>query len=443
MPLKHPSLRHSTRGAEGFRFDATRLGKLTPWIGGGLLCAALPASAQYSLQMADDFRTYSPQASQRAPIAQNRDYNLKLGPTEWTFAAGLSVGWTSNAQMTSSGGSGSFIMTPTATANMVMPIAERTSLTLGVTMGYSFYLDDAASNLSGFYVAPNTRLAYTMYVGDVQIAFYNSMAVSRFAFNDPTVGSNNADARTFNNAFGCTASTMLYKTQLTGGFSQYNSWQLSGVGGVGDTGSQNVFGQVGYQVLPELMAGINGGLTWQHYGGGGQTLIDGGFQWNVGPNLNWTVTELLNVNGSFGYTVYTQDYLFNIPSTETGSMYWQLGLTHNLSRLMTYTLSGGHTISPNYFSGPTDAYNISLALNWKLIKDVSISTPFTYYNGVGLDQTTASERFQTYATGISFGYPFTQKLSGSLNYYFNYRKQAGAVGDYTVNGITLGVSYRF
>jgi len=424
---------------------------LTPWVGGGLLCAALPASAQYSLQMADDFSTYSSPSSQRAPGPANRDYNLKLGPTEWTFAAGVTMGWTSNARLSGSGGGGSFVLQPTASASMFMPIAERTSLTLGLTMGYNFYLSGGNSDLNGFYIAPGTRLAYTMYIGDVQLSFYDALSVSQFAFNDPTVG-NNPEARTFGNAFGFTASTQLYKTQLTGGFSQNNTWQLSGVDGVGNTGSQNLFAQAGYQVLPEVVAGINGGLTWQHYSGESQSILKGGFQWNVGPYVSWTVTEALTINGSFGYTVYTQDYLYGLPSTDTGSTYWQIGFSHAISELVTYSLSAGHTISPNYYSGPTDAYNVSLGLSWNLVKDLSISTPFSYYNGSGIAPvdyydavglTPASERFQTYSTGISFGYALTRHITTSLSYNFNYRKEDGPTGDYTVNSIYLGFSYQF
>lgn len=433
---------------------------MAPWVGGGLLCAALPASAQYSLQMADDVRTYSAPASRMAPAAANRDYNLKLGPTEWSFYAGMNLGWTSNARLDNNDRSSSLVLRPTATANMFMPIAERASLSMGFTMGYNFYLTGNNSDLNGFYMTPNSRLAYTMYVGDVQLTFSDAMSMSQFdtmssgqpSNSDPTIG-NDPNARTFNNSFAITASTVLYRTQLTGGFSQYNSWQLSGNTGVGDTGSQNLFAQAGYMVLPELTVGLSGGLTWQHYAGGTQTILEGGFQWNVGPYVTWQATEQLAVNGSFGYTVFTQDYLYGLPSTDTDSMYWTIGFSHRISELVTYSLSGGHTITPGYYSGPTDAYNATLGLTWYLVKDLSISTPFSYYNGVGLTPanylsseglpTSTADRFQTYNTGISFGYAFNPKLTGSLSYNFNYRTQQGDAGDYTVNGVSIGLTYRF
>jgi hypothetical protein len=442
--MKHRRVLWAARGRE---FDTTRLRKLTPWIGGGLMCFALPASAQYSLQMAEQYRTFTAPPSTMSPGPSDRGYNLKLGPTEWSFSAGLSIGWTSNAQMATSDTSSSFYMTPSASINMYMPIAERTSLTLALSMGYTFYLNDTDSNLNGFYLTPGSQLSYTMYIGDVQLSFYDSMGVSQFAFNDPTTGPDNPEARTFSNAFGMMASTTLYKTTVSGGFTQANSWQLGGTGGVGDTGSQNLTASAGYQVLPQLNTGLSGGLTWMHYNTGNQTIMDGGFQWNVGPTLSWTVTERLIVSGSFGYTVYTQNYLFGLPSTDSGSMYWSLAWSQPVTDWLSYSVSGGHTISPNYYAGPTDAYNASLGLSWSFIKDFSISTPFGYSNGVGLVPETAfgpgSERYQAFTTGVSFGYAFTKKLSSSFNYSYNYYMQDSGVGDYAVNTISIGFSYRF
>lgn len=435
--------------APGFTYDAISLRRFTPWLGVGLLGAALPAAGQFALTMADDFRTYSTPPARTAPGPADPGYNLRLGPTQWSFAAGVSLGWTSNARVSSSGGSDSLLLSPSITANMVMPLAERASLSLGVTMGYTFYLTGDNSDLDGFYVLPTTRLSYSMFIGDVQLSFFNAITVSRFSFNDPTVG-NDPTARTLGNTFGATASTMLYRTSLAGGFSQYNSWQLGGdAGGVGDTGSQTLWSQVGYQIFPELTAGLSGGVTWIHYGSGNQTVIDSGFQWNAGPFANWIITERMTAYVSFGYTMFTQEYLFGLPSSDTDSMYWTVGLSHDVSRLLRYTLSASHTISPNYFAGPTDAYNVTLGLAWRLIRDVSISTPFSYYNGKSINpyddlgQSTGSQRFQTYATGISLGYPLADRLSSSLSYTFNYRTQDGSGGDYTVNGVILSLSYRF
>jgi hypothetical protein len=432
--------------AHGFSTDGIRLRRLGAWVGGGLLCAALPASAQYSLTVADEFSSYQPPSSQRAPGPASGSSNMRLGPTEWTFGAGLGMTWTSNARMTSTDTSSSFILTPTVSANMFFPITERTSLTLGLTMGYSFYLNGDDSDLDGFYLAPNTRLSYTMYIGDVQLSFYDGISASQFAYTDPTVGNDNADARSLSNTFGASASTRLYKTSLSGGFAQNNSWELGGDNGTGDTGSQNLWAQAGYQIFPELTAGVNGGLTWQHYGGNNQTAIDGGFQWNIGPYASWLVTERLSVDGSFGYTVYTQDYKFGLPATDSGSMYWQLGITHRPADFLSYSLSAGHTISPGYYEGPTDAYNVSLGLSWQLLRNVTITTPFSYYNGETIspyDNLLGRGRFQTYATGISFGYAFSQHLMSNLGYAYNYRMQEGPTGDYTVNSVTLSFSYRF
>ena len=412
----------------------------------------MPAAAQYSLQMSDDAVATATASGAPVSAPSGRAYNLKLGPTEWTFGAGLTLSYTSNAQMASSGSSGSWLLSPNASINMYYPIAERTALTLGVTIGYSVYLNDTVSSLNGFYVMPNSRVGYTMYIGDVQLSFYDTMSASQFAYQDPTVTGGDAAARTFGNAFGVSASTLLYRTSLSAGFTQNNSWQLGGTSGVGDTGSQNLFAQAGYQILPELTAGLNGGLTWMHYNNGNQTLVDGGFQWNVGPYAQWTISEQLSLNGAFGYTVYTQDYLYGLPSSETDSMYWRVGLTHRVSTYLNYSLSAGHTVSPNYYAGPTDAYNVSLSLSWHLVRGLSISTPFSYYNGVTITPNDyygfvglppSSQRFQTYGAGINFGYPITKKLTTTLGYSYNYRQQDSTYGDYTVNYIFLGASYRF
>jgi hypothetical protein len=106
-----------------------------------------------------------------------------------------------------------------------------------------------------------------------------------------------------------------------------------------------------------------------------------------------------------------------------------------------YGLSGGRSISFGFFGGTVDLYSARWQANWKIVKDVSIGTSFTYEHGTEIY--TGSETFNRYGPGALLSHVFTTKLQGTLSYQFYKRNSDLANRSYLLNIVTLMLTYQF
>jgi hypothetical protein len=132
-----------------------------------------------------------------------------------------------------------------------------------------------------------------------------------------------------------------------------------------------------------------------------------------------------------------------LPGTtnQFSGFYAQIGLTHRLNQYVTYTLSGGRSITFAFYGGAVDLYNALWQANWQIIDQVSIATSLSYEHGTQVGA--GAEVFDRWGAGLSLGRPITKKLSGGLAYQF-YKRDSDQPGrDYTVNSLSLSFSYIF
>ncbi len=427
-----------------------------PWLGlaaGGLVGLAPVAHGQYALQVDDAYTAYVQSqkhsgSDSGGPESRLGNYNVKIGPTGWRFGAGLALQYTSNAGYSQDGGSSDFIIQPGAWASMLWPITDRNSLTFNLSAGYSAYMKD--SSLNRFYINPGSALAFNIFVGEVRITLYDRAAISQ-SYQNPTVSAGNAGYSSFQNDVGAMANWALDKGSVTWGYDHLNYIQMNGAdmtplsSAYGNSSSEVVSAQVGYAVAPQITIGPQVGLTWINYQ---NALAGSAFQWNAGIYGKWMLSERMNLGGSVGWTTYTPDTGFAPLDVGSSSPYFQLSWTHAASKLVSYSLNAGYTTTAGQFSsGPTQAYNVGLGVNWNLLRGYTISTPFNYYSGNSLAQFT--QNYSYYSAGINIGHGITQKLSASLGYNITFQNSAWNVGsldtssNYTVNNVTLSAQYSF
>jgi hypothetical protein len=426
----------------------------------GLLCLAPEARGQYALQVAQSNADYGRSLNQPAALGH---YNIKTGPMAWNFGAALSLGYNSNPALTSrnSGGDsgGSFYVTPSVTAAMLWPMTELNSITFGVTAGYQEYFSNSAQ--SGFYINPNSQfqLAYNVFLGEsIRITFYDRFSVSQYSYMDPSVTGYGADNRSANNDVGTVANWRIEKGNVSLGFDHNNLWQLNDtgnfdstnpqqiLGGVGDMTSEVINGQFGYTVTPTLTLGPQVGLNWMSYE---RAALGNAFQWNVGAFGTWQATPHVKLNGSLGYTVYTQDSshsvvnaLVNNQGNENSPVYFNLGWSHELSSLLTYTVTGSHTLTTGQYAGPSNQYTAGMGLAWNLIRNVGTSMNFSWNRGENLFALT-TQPYNYYVAGLNLSRQFSQHISASLIYNITWRDSDQLLGSYTVNNIGLTGTYSF
>ena len=154
-----------------------------------------------------------------------------------------------------------------------------------------------------------------------------------------------------------------------------------------DTTSDNWFLNAGVHLLPEITAGVEGGVGLISYSQGQSTATQpDAMQWNAGTFCKAQISEYISGQLDAGYTVYT-------PSTtgastnlsSSASLYFQFSVSHQVNRFLNYSLSAGRSTESSLFGQPYDHYFVRLQPSWNIFKNYQLSTPIFWQKGIQLD----------------------------------------------------------
>jgi len=365
-------------------------------------------------------------------------YNLKIGPTAWRFGAGLGLQYNSNVELNEESPEGDVILTPEINAQMLWPVTDKNSLTLGLGVGYSAYI--IHPELSRFYITPGSELSFDIYSGDFWINLHDRFSISENSYQDPTV-TGNGDYSQLQNALGVAATWDLNKVLVRGGYDHVNYQTISGGAGQPNGQSELMSASAGYAFQPGMLAGIELGGGLLNYTGTNVTFTSAK-QWNAGVFLDTPVSEYLHFRGSVGYTEYIPDTSGTTNSTSdfTG-LYGEIDLQHRVNRFLDYTLSAGHNITFAFYGGAVELTYARLLANWKIMQKTSIGTTLEYDHGT--QGIFSPETFNRYGASISLSRTITAKSTGSLGYQFYWRTSNLAGRDYSDNIVSLNYRYSF
>jgi outer membrane protein assembly factor BamA len=161
----------------------------------------------------------------------------------------------------------------------------------------------------------------------------------------------------------------------------------------------------------------------------------------VGGFYDTPVSDYIHFTAHAGYTVYTPESSGATTASQFNGMYAQLDITHRLNQYVTYTLSGGRTLSVAFQGGTVDRYFARWQANWQIVRKVTLGTSFSFENGT--DLYAGGETYNQYGPGISLSRSITEKLSSSLGYQFYLRDSNQPNRNYTVNIVSLNLNYTF
>jgi hypothetical protein len=365
-------------------------------------------------------------------------YNLKVGPVGLRFASSLGVEFNDNVRLVEEDPQSDFIFRPEINAQMLWPLTDKNTLNLNVGAGYSAYV--RSTDLDRFYLTPGTELAFDLYVGDFWINLHDRVSITENSYQDPTVtGSGNYSQ--LQNALGATATWDLNKVVARAGFDHVNYVALSGATGQPNGQSELAWASVGYTLKPGTIAGVELGGALLSYQGT-NVLYPNAKQWNAGLFLDTPVSEYIHLRVSGGYTDYAPEGgQATTDTTDFTGFYGQLDLQHRVNEFLDYTLSAGRSITFAYYGGSVDLIYARLMGNWKLIRKVGLGTSLQYEHGQEL--TTPGEIFDRYGATLSLSRSLTTKLSSGLAYEFYWRNSDMPGRSYTLNVVSLNLSYRF
>jgi Putative beta-barrel porin 2 len=373
-------------------------------------------------------------------------YNLKLGPTAWNFGAGLGVDYNSNVETTESNPEGDFIFRPQINTRMLWPVSEVNSINLALSGGYSAYVKTSQNDRA--FIGPGSELSFDLYAGDFWINLHDRFSITENTYQDPSVA-NSGNYSQFQNALGVATTWDLNKTIVKAGYDHVNYDSLNGGSGQNSgsqpSGSSEVFSaSAGYMLKPGMLLGLELGDSLLSYSTAATNYAyPNANQWNVGCFYDTPVSEYIHFTIHGGYTMYTPQSsgAATTSSSSFSGMYAQIDITHRLNQYISYSLSGGRNLSTAFAGGAIDRYFVHLGANWQIVRKVSLGTTFSYEYGTQLDF--GGETYDQYGPGISLSRQITEKLSGGLSYQVYWRGSNEQDRNYTVNIVSLNLSYAF
>lgn len=372
-------------------------------------------------------------------------YNVLLGPVACRFSSGLELDYNDNVKYQSQNREGDFILRPNLNTQIHWPLTQKNSLDVSLGAGYSLYT--AHSELNQLYVNPGSGLSFNIYAGDCVINVHDRISITESAYQNPAAGGNQSFAQLENMA-GVSTSWDLNKLVAQLGYDHANDISLGSSQLVPDAASENMFLNAGVHFLPQITAGVEGGVGLISYSQS-QTPQPDATQLNAGLFCKAQISEHISGRLDAGYTVY-------IPSATGGftnlssaaNMYFQISLSHEVNRFLDYTLSAGRSTESTVFGQPYDFYFARLEPNWIFFRKYQLSTPLWWQRGSQLAGQIYGQQFgimnyNQYGAGINIVHAITQKLSGTLAYQFIRENSNPSSGNYKVNIVSLSFSYQF
>jgi hypothetical protein len=169
--------------------------------------------------------------------------------------------------------------------------------------------------------------------------------------------------------------------------------------------------------------------------------------YQVGPFVNWQISEYITVTGRGGW-VWGQFTGSNTPENAAGgnpsTYYLNLGWSHRLNEYLNYNLTASRSTQLSAIVGSNfvEVWNFGAGLNWNVIDQLSLSTPFSAQLGQ-VSGNLYPEQYQQYTAGISLGYRITEKLGSSVNFMYILKDSDLPANGYQQWNASAGFNYDF
>jgi len=261
-----------------------------------------------------------------------------------------------------------------------------------------------------------------------------------------------------NNSAGVTITWDLEDVTLTLGYDHQNYISSSSEFTQQNRSSELPLARAGLKLNPDLTIGVEGSASYTTYD---EAVLNNNQNYSAGLYADWKIGDYFDVQPRAGYLIYQFDHTSQstqipyfigqppppggtIQTADLSSWYANLTMSHQVSSVVTYTLTAGHEIQPGIASDAIEDSYVRPSLQLALIKDVTFSLGVSYEHGqqgVGNVTGNLTETFDTTAATFSTSYALMKKLSLSLHYNYTIRSSGLANGAYTQNLVGLQMTY--
>ncbi|MBK1858900.1 hypothetical protein [Cerasicoccus arenae] len=387
--------------------------------------------------------------------AQNE--NFKLGGFLFDLAATLEVIYDDNINYAEYNPRWDIIIQPGISLNGRYQVSELNTLSVNVGIGYSKYLRtpelDSINNFLN--INPDTEIAFTIFIDDVTIEFYDRLAYSvdasdAFGLNGAVVSSNPLDYGRFTNIAGVDVDWDLNDIVLFAGFSRMDIIPTSSTFDYTRRHDYSLVGGPRFLVADNLTLGVTATGSRNIYD---ENVNNNSWSWSAGPMAIWQASENLSFSGNIAYQEFYFDDTGSInDSSQPSGLVGAAAVSHRWSSVFEHSLSAAHSFNFGYLSNVDSVFSLTYAFNWRMNSKISprgqaywelgSDSGGSGFNALGFPVSTA-ENYSRYGIGVGIDYRLSTKITTSLDYAFTHKKSNLFNRSYYQNQVTLGLRYDF
>jgi hypothetical protein len=402
-----------------------------------LVIVERPVLAQTSVRpsLAGDFSN-----SQRKPVMDSSNYNLLMGPVSVKLSASLNLDYNDNITYADHNRQGDLLIEPQIDANVLWQVSAVNSLRLDLGFGYEAYASHSQYNSNVLTVAPNSQLAFDIYVGDFKFTIYDQISVQQ----NPTSEINVSQVAQFGRIENSAGISGLWDgNQLTilGGYSHYNFIALQSQFDYATHSEEQFYLSAGLKINDALTVGVRSTFGLIDYD---KNFNSSGDDYSAGPYVEAQLTKYLWVSAEGGYQGgHFDGNGLNGDTSQLSSFYARLQLRHKLNAYWTETLDVGHEAQLGLVTNTTSVTYVRYSANWRVNSRLSLTLSGFYEHGKDSTAPLVSEKVDLYGGSVMFGYDLGRKVHLTGGYRFTDRNSDLPNRDYYSNEILMGVSYDF
>jgi hypothetical protein len=366
-------------------------------------------------------------------------YTFKFGDLKLLVTPSLGLDWNDCIDLSGSTSKQDVILRPMVQFQGGYPLTAYNLLSVSVGVGYDkYFLHD---DYSGVRIESGSQLNFDVGVKDFRFNFHDRFQYSRDSAGQSAVAGSGRYGGLDNSA-GLSATWDLRDVTLNAGYDHQNFISSSSDFSSNTHSSEQMVGRAGFRFNPQLTAGIEGTGSFTSYE---QQGLNNSVGYSVGLYGDVRPGKFFQIQPRVGYTIYDfQQTSRSIQAMNQNAWYAGVTVRHELTDAFNYSVSAGHELRLGIQADSVDSWYFRPNFTWNIIRDVRLSTDFSYEHGTqGNSQQGGgvSETFDWFGGGLGIGLSLTKKLDMSLDYRLTVRSSNAASRDYTQNLVGLRLTY--
>lgn len=367
-------------------------------------------------------------------------YTIRSGDFRLLATPSLGLDWNDNVNTAQNGQQDDFILRPLLRLNASYPVTQYNLLSLSIGAGYDKYFNH--DELSTWRLDSGSVVSFDIYVKDVWINLHDQFQYVQDSRQEAAVAGT-AKYGNIDNTAGLSATWDLEDVTLTLSYDHANVISPSSQFQQQDHASELLVGRVGLRLNPRLTTGVEATGSFTAYD---QPTLNDNTGYSVGLYGTWQPGDYFQLSPRVGFSAYQFEQTSQtIQTSDLNSWYADLTLRHEITEAVTYSLSAGREVRLGVQSDAIEDWYCRPTISWNVIRDVSLSTSFSYEHGkqgAGNRMGNLTENYDWFGGSVGVNYSVIQKLSLTFNYRFTLRSSDAADRDYEQNVLGMQATYR-